>query len=145
MRKAVGAARAQLIGQLLAESVVLAGLASALALGLVELTLPVLEALSGKTLAFDVVRDGWAVLALGMTVGVLAGIYPAVVLSGARPVLVLKGQGGGRGHRSRLRQALIAGQFLLYDDLKRVFKVAPDDILYVLDVFADRLSFYDVD
>ena len=39
--------------------------------------------------------------------------------------------------------ALIAGQFLLYDDLKRVFKVGPDDILYVLDVFSDRLSFYE--
>ena len=39
--------------------------------------------------------------------------------------------------------ALIAGQFLLYDDLKRVFKVGPDDILFVLDVFSDRLSFYD--
>ena len=39
--------------------------------------------------------------------------------------------------------ALIAGQFLLYDNLKTVFKVGPDDIQLVLDVFADRLSFYE--
>ena len=39
--------------------------------------------------------------------------------------------------------ALIAGQFWLYDDLKRLFKVAPDDLLYYLDVFTDRLSFYE--
>ena len=39
--------------------------------------------------------------------------------------------------------ALIAGQFLLYDQCKQLFKVGPNDLLFVLDVFADRLSFYD--
>ena len=39
--------------------------------------------------------------------------------------------------------ALIAGQFLLYDQCKQLFKVAPDDLVFVLDVFADRLSFYE--
>lgn len=39
--------------------------------------------------------------------------------------------------------ALIAGQFLLYDIFKKLFGVGSDDLELVLDVFADRLSFYD--
>ena len=39
--------------------------------------------------------------------------------------------------------ALIAGQFLLYDDFKRLFKVGSSDIVFVLDVFASTdLSFW---
>lgn len=39
--------------------------------------------------------------------------------------------------------ALVAGQFVLYDSLKSVFKVGSNDLTYVLDVFTDRLSFYE--
>ncbi|KAL1528484.1 hypothetical protein AB1Y20_009827 [Prymnesium parvum] len=39
--------------------------------------------------------------------------------------------------------ALIAGQFLLYDFFKQLFGVSTNDITMVLDVFADRLSFYE--
>eukprot|EP00965_Chrysotila_dentata_P199476 6179414-Pleurochrysis_carterae.AAC.1 len=45
--------------------------------------------------------------------------------------------------RCVLFAATIAGQYLLYDFWKRLLKVSPDDIVLVLDVFADRLSFYD--
>ncbi len=45
--------------------------------------------------------------------------------------------------RSVLFGAIISGQYLLYDVWKRVFKVSPNDIVLVLDVFADRLSFYE--
>ena len=39
--------------------------------------------------------------------------------------------------------ALIAGQFLLYDDFKRLFKVGSSDIVFYLDVFASTdLSFW---
>ena len=38
--------------------------------------------------------------------------------------------------------SLIAGQFLLYDYWKQVFRVSTNDITLVLDVFADRMSFY---
>ena len=36
----------------------------------------------------------------------------------------------------------IGGQYLLYDFWTRLFRVSPDDLNLVLDVFADRISFY---
>jgi len=48
----------------------------------------------------------------------------------------------GVGARCLLFGTVIAGQYLLYDFWKRLFKVSPNDIVLVLDVFADRLAFY---
>jgi hypothetical protein len=54
----------------------------------------------------------------------------------------LKSLGGGLGLRAVFFGSAIALQFFLYDYFKAVLKVAPDDLQQVLDVFADRLSFY---
>lgn len=48
----------------------------------------------------------------------------------------------GVGARCLLFGMIIAGQYVLYDFWKRLFKVSPNDIVLVLDVFADRLAFY---
>ncbi len=37
---------------------------------------------------------------------------------------------------------IVGGQYLLYDFWRRIFRVSPDDLNLVLDVFADRISFY---
>ncbi|MEM1041798.1 MAG: ABC transporter permease [Bacteroidota bacterium] len=116
MRKTLGASRGQLVRQFLSESVLLSLGALVLALGLSSLCLPFLEQLSGKALSLGAVLGGpqalWTV-ALALAVGLLAGGYPAFVLSGYRPARVLKGAGrdGRGGHR--LRQGLVVFQFAL--------------------------------
>jgi len=114
IRKVVGSYRRQLIGQFLSESVFLSVIAMILALVLVELVLPTFNRLAEKNLQTFYLGN-WALPAalLGITllVGIVAGSYPAFVLSAFRPVSVLKGalQAGARA--SRLRSALVVFQF----------------------------------
>ena len=94
VRKSVGAGRRELIAQFLLESVVLACFAVALAAVVVQLALPAFNAVTGRELVMDWSR-GWLIGALvagAVTVGLLAGAYPAFALSMFRPVAVLKGR-----------------------------------------------------
>ena len=114
VRKAVGAGRGGLVAQFLAEAVVLAALSGVAALGLVALALPGYDALTdaGLTLA-DLFAP--ATLATGAAlvvgVGLLAGAYPALVLSGFRPAETLRGQVHAGPRAARLRSGLVVFQF----------------------------------
>ncbi len=114
LRKVVGAQRRQLVAQFLSESVLLACLALVLAVGLVALALPGFRALSGKAIGLNVLDDGFMLLAffsVTTLVGVLAGSYPAFVLSGFRPASVLKGTFRSSTRGVRLRKGLVVFQF----------------------------------
>jgi putative ABC transport system permease protein len=113
IRKVAGARRAQLVGQFLAESVLIAFLALALSyllLNLLEL-LPSVQ----KWLTKDIKRDWVLWLFFGgfaLLTGLLAGWVPARVLSGYQPVQVLKGNTGPMlFRRIGLRKGLIVAQF----------------------------------
>lgn len=115
IRKVVGARRGQLIRQFMGESMLFSLLALGLAFGLAELLLPGFNAFTGKELSLQTHFDARILmLFLGITVGVglLAGGYPAMVLSAFKPVVVLKGpvRGGGRRH-GWLRKGLVVFQF----------------------------------
>lgn len=115
VRKAVGALRAQLVRQFLAESLSLTLVAAALATLLAALALPLLNDLAGRSLGLDF-GPGWllGIGALVLGTGLLAGSYPALVLSRFRPAHVLKGAwSGGRSHAARLRGGLTVVQFAL--------------------------------
>ncbi|GAB3316592.1 ABC transporter permease [Larkinella ripae] len=113
VRKAVGSVRAQLVGQFLSESLLIAGLALVVSLVLVLVLLPVFNEITQKQLAFPWQKPGFWGLTLGFTVltGVLAGSYPAFYLSGFKAVRVLK----GRVHVGRTanwpRKVLVVAQF----------------------------------
>ncbi len=114
VRKVAGARRGQLIQQFLAESVLMAGLALVLSVVLTAVALPVFRALTGKAMPLDVLNDGFTLLAFfGITllVGVVAGSYPALVLSAFRPVTVLKGTLHSIGRGAFLRKGLVVFQF----------------------------------
>jgi ABC-type antimicrobial peptide transport system permease subunit len=93
IRKVAGALRGSLILQFIGESILLSAIAFVLALGIVELSLPFFDQVIGIPLTLDLANAGFWLFSLGFVVvtGLLAGSYPALFLSTARPVKVLKG------------------------------------------------------
>jgi hypothetical protein len=116
LRKVVGAKRAQLIKQFFCESVGMAFFSLILAVGLVELFLPVFANLSGKTLVLDFsshIHILLAIIIMTLITGFLSGTYPALFLSSLRPVKVLKGTLKTEGRGRLFRQVLVVSQFSL--------------------------------
>ena len=113
VRRAMGAGRFQVARQFLGESVLMTGAAFALSLALARAALPVFNHLTGKGLSLFSAGAEFMLLLFGATlvVGLAAGAYPAVYLSGFRPTDVLRG-GGERGRSAAwLRKGLVAFQF----------------------------------
>jgi len=114
MRKVVGAIKNQLIGQYLSESVLIAVLALVLSIGFSYLALDWLNRFTGKELAIHFVSD-WrlpaGLLLFALVVGLLAGVYPAFVISSFKPVQVLKGQQGSAKGKAGIRKVLVIAQF----------------------------------
>ncbi len=113
LRKVVGAIRRHLIGQFLAESLVVALLSLVLALLIIYLVLPYFNTLGGKNLTLDFTNMKIIAGLLGITVitGLLAGSYPALYLSGFVPAKVLKGNFTGGGSGSLFRNTMVVIQF----------------------------------
>ena len=114
VRKAVGASRGRLVGQFLAESALTNGIALVLALALTAAAQPALSALAGAALppAFWTQPAVWVAVAGIFVVGtLLAGLYPAAVLSAFQAAPALKGTAGGVGGHARMRQGLVVFQF----------------------------------
>ncbi|MRS65757.1 FtsX-like permease family protein [Larkinella terrae] len=113
VRKAVGSGREQLIGQFLSESTLIAVLALVLAFGMVLLSLPYFNSLTGKTMTVEFGNPVFWGIVLVFTVvtGLLAGSYPALYLSSFNPVKILKGSFRVGKSASLPRQILVVVQF----------------------------------
>jgi len=116
IRKVVGSARAQLVSQFLSESMLTTILALLLALIFAGLAVPWLNQLSGANLSIYQANNRVFVvflLSLIITVGLLAGLYPALALANFKPITVLKGifRSGKQGRN--LRIGLVVFQFAL--------------------------------
>jgi len=116
LRKVMGASRKQLVVQFLGESLLLVTIALLLGLVLVEITLPAFGAFFGKTLVLNYLQGGTVLsfVALVAAIGLLAGAYPALMLSGFLPARVLKANKSAETvGSSRLRYALVVFQFAI--------------------------------
>ncbi|MBX2821175.1 MAG: ABC transporter permease, partial [Rhodothermaceae bacterium] len=116
VRQVLGARRPQLIGQFMGESVVPAILSLCIALLLVQITLPVFNSLVGRDIALSLFSDIGLFLvfvAVGITVGLLAGSYPALNLTRIKTVRIIRGVLGGVRSKARLRSALVVLQFTI--------------------------------
>nr|MBA4140308.1 FtsX-like permease family protein [Segetibacter sp.] len=114
IRKAIGSQRRQLIIQFLSESAVLNVFALVLALLLVMVAIPGFNKISGQQLSFSLLgkNNFWlGVIALFVTGVFFSGLYPAFVLSGFKPIEVLKGKMGSTKQGSLLRKSLVVFQF----------------------------------
>ncbi len=115
LRKVVGALRGQLIGQFIGESMLIAFVALVLAVGIVALVLPAFDHLAGRALSLRLSDGGLWLMLLGIAAatGLLAGSYPALYLSGFRPVAVLKGSLRALGGNLAFRNVLVIVQFVV--------------------------------
>jgi putative ABC transport system permease protein len=114
LRKVVGAERGRLILQFLSESILLSFIALFFAIILIEILLPVFNSLTGIDLKIAYLKNilipvGFLVIAI--IVGLLAGSYPAFVLSAFQPISVLKGKFKSSSRGATLRKGLVVLQF----------------------------------
>jgi len=115
IRKVIGSNRKQLIYQFLGESFFLCTVAFALAIALVQLLLPLFNELANKALAISYLFDAKLIagyIALYIITGLLAGFYPALVLSGYNPVQTLYSRFQIAG-KNYLQKSLVILQFTL--------------------------------
>jgi putative ABC transport system permease protein len=113
LRKVVGSSRIGLIRQFLLESLVMSFFSFLLAIGLAWLLLPLFNRMAATSLVFPW-REWWLLPVMfgsAIVVGVLAGIYPSIYLSGFKPVEVLKGQVSQGARNVGLRSVLVIFQF----------------------------------
>ncbi len=114
IRKTIGSQRRQLVMQFLSESAMLNGIALLLALLIVLLAIPGFNKLSGQQLSFSLLGESnfWLCVVGLFAAGVFfSGLYPAFVLSGFRPIDVLKGKMTATRQGSLLRKSLVVFQF----------------------------------
>lgn len=113
IRKVSGAKPFQLVRQFLLESFFLIAIAWILSMILVYTGLPVLNRLLQTTLN---INWGYAMLFTGVVFVItilLAGLYPALVLSGFKPVAVLKGNWRNSRNGLLLRKTITITQFAI--------------------------------
>ena len=114
VRKAVGSQRRQLVIQFLSESALLNGFALLFALLIVLIAIPGFNQLSGQHLSLSLFGQlqFWLGLIGLFVIGVFfSGLYPAFVLSGFKPIDVLKGKLGTTKQGALLRKSLVVFQF----------------------------------
>jgi len=114
IRKSVGAHRLQLGIQFISESVIISLIAMALAIVLVELSMPFVNHLSQRYLQLPLFNHVGVLLGIvcaTVVLGVVSGFYPAAYLSSFHPIRVLKGSVQTGKNKSLLRNILVVTQF----------------------------------
>ncbi|RYF87707.1 MAG: FtsX-like permease family protein, partial [Chitinophagaceae bacterium] len=116
IRKVVGALKFQLGRQFIVESVLLCLIAFLLSLVASALMLPLFKSLAGKQISPGIFTDPVNILQLliaAVLIGLLAGLYPAWVLSSFKPITVLKGRFSTSVRGIVLRKGLVVAQFTI--------------------------------
>ena len=115
LRKVIGGKKRQLVAQFLSESVILSIISLLLGLLLVQLLLPWFNNLSGRELKFSFTQYpelGWMIVTVTLLAGILAGSYPALILSGFKPIEALKNK-VKLGGSNLFTKSLVTVQFSL--------------------------------
>jgi putative ABC transport system permease protein len=116
IRKVSGAFRAQLFWQFISESLVVTTIALLVSIALIAIVLPAFNTLAATQLLFVKFLDPYVLttaLLFVVIVALLAGSYPALLLSGFQPLKVLKGAFKNTHSGITLRRGLIVFQFVI--------------------------------
>jgi putative ABC transport system permease protein len=113
MRKTMGASQVQLLAQFLIESLVIASLAMIVAIAALELVIPLFNNVASKSLTLDYLRTlPWLVLTT-VLVGLIAGMYPAWLITRASPIDALRDLARKGKKGARMRAVMIGAQFAI--------------------------------
>lgn len=133
VRKAIGADKKSLVGQFLGESVLLSLLATGISIPITALLLPLVNQLTQGNVSYISFLD-WRVLAilfiLGVVTGLIAGIYPALILSSIKPIRVLKGTVSLNSGSGVFRKVLVVFQFVISIGLIATVSIITQQIKY---------------
>ena len=138
VRKVLGSRRSQLVQQFLGETLLITGAAGLLALALAQLVLDYFTESLPTGLSLERMfasGNGWLLLMIVLVVSLLAGLYPALVLSGYSPAAALKSQTfvrQGTARQVNLRRSLIVFQFAISQAFILITLVVASQISYVL-------------
>lgn len=116
LRKVLGSDRARLIGQFLAESILVSLFSLVIAIILLEFALPYINNALKLDLGFQAFGLGHVALALlilAVFIGILAGFYPAFMLSSFRPTTIFRDKLKSGSKGSILRSLLVIVQFFI--------------------------------
>lgn len=116
IRKVIGARKIQLVLQFIGESVIICMIAFILSIGLIALLNNSFNELAGKVVSsgvFNKLPYVFYLLLVALGIGLLAGIYPAFILSSFKPVTVLKGRLATGLSGNLLRKGLVVSQFAI--------------------------------
>ncbi|MDX1642512.1 MAG: FtsX-like permease family protein, partial [Balneolaceae bacterium] len=116
IRKVMGSQRSQLIRQFLSESAFISLVSLVIAVGIIQIVLPLFNNLAGKQLSTALFTTGWTpfvLIGFALLVGLLAGLYPAFYISSLQPVNVLKGKLQSTSKGLWLRNGLVVFQFAI--------------------------------
>ncbi|WP_373493245.1 ABC transporter permease [Aquiflexum sp.] len=113
VRKSMGSGRSELIFQFMTETFLMSFISFILAVFIASLLLPFFNDLAGRNLSIPFASLGFYTFMLigSILVGLIAGIYPALFLSGFKPAKVLKGDISNGMKSSVVRSSLVVFQF----------------------------------
>ncbi len=134
IRKLLGAERTQLISQFLGESVTISFFSILISFTIVELFLPEVNTMLNTNLSLTDLGAGYLILIiflLPFLIGIVAGIFPAIILSNFMPSKVLKGNIYSGKTGISLRKILITAQFLITTILIAGALVVTEQINYI--------------
>lgn len=113
MRKTMGAEQRQLLTQFLTESLVIASIAMVVAIAALEIVIPLFNNATNKIMSLDYLRTLPWLIATTVLVGLLAGLYPAWLITRASPIDALRdiARKGRKG--AAMRSVMIGVQFTI--------------------------------
>jgi len=115
VRKIAGAQKRSLIYQFIGESIIYTLFAFLLSLFLIELGLPIFEQISGREISLELLSSRMLLIGIcGIVIlGILSGIYPAIILSSFNPVDIFKQKLVTKRNGFSLRTIIVIIQFTL--------------------------------
>lgn len=116
VRKVVGAGKHSLMRQFLGESLLVSVFAVLISIPITMLLLPLLNELTQASLEYHDLLNwkiGLLLIGLGILTGMVAGIYPAIILSSIQPIKALKSSAVLQSGNGTFRKALVVFQFVV--------------------------------
>jgi putative ABC transport system permease protein len=117
MKKVLGSSKSIIIIQVLSETFFQSLMALFASFLVLRIALPLLNSLTGLSFSFvDFIKFPLILILISLPflISVLAGLFPAVVISNYNPVEVIKGKAKDAGSRSFVRNSLVALQFAVF-------------------------------